>query len=56
MDSTTVMLSNLAMDEQRKVYFSEIDNMGKGTPLPPSPIPTKPAIKTGNAPRSDRQA
>jgi predicted dehydrogenase len=34
MDSTTVMLSNLAMDEQRKVYFSEIDNLGKG-PLPP---------------------
>jgi len=27
-DSTAVMLSNLAMDEGRRVYFSEIDNMG----------------------------
>jgi predicted dehydrogenase len=28
-DSIAVMLSNLAMDEQRKVYFSEIEQMGK---------------------------
>lgn len=29
-DSTAVMLSNLAMDEGRRVYFSEIENMGRG--------------------------
>jgi predicted dehydrogenase len=29
-DSIAVMLSNLAMDEGRKVYFSEIDKMGRG--------------------------
>jgi hypothetical protein len=28
-DSIAVMLSNLSMDEQRKVYFSEIEQMGK---------------------------
>ena len=28
-DSVAVILSNLAMDEGRKVYFSEIDKMGK---------------------------
>ncbi len=28
-DSTAVMLSNLAMDEGRRVYFSEIDKLGK---------------------------
>ncbi len=27
-DSVAVMLSNLSMDEERKVYFSEIDEMG----------------------------
>jgi predicted dehydrogenase len=50
MDSTTVMLSNLAMEEQRKVYFSEINNMGTGAPtqIPPSPVPARPAIKSGN--------
>ncbi|MBV8833944.1 MAG: Gfo/Idh/MocA family oxidoreductase [Acidobacteriaceae bacterium] len=30
-DSTAVMLSNLAMDENRRVYFSEIDKMGLDT-------------------------
>lgn len=30
-DSTAVMLSNLAMDENRRVYFSEIDTMGADT-------------------------
>jgi len=28
-DSVAVMLSNLAMDEGRRVYFSEIDKMGR---------------------------
>jgi predicted dehydrogenase len=30
-DSTAVMLSNLAMDENRRVYFNEIDKMGLDT-------------------------
>ncbi len=29
-DSTMVILSNLAMDEGRRVYFSEIEKMGRG--------------------------
>lgn len=29
-DSTSVILSNLAFDEGRRVYFSEIDKMGRG--------------------------
>ncbi|HEY2015306.1 MAG TPA: Gfo/Idh/MocA family oxidoreductase [Bryobacteraceae bacterium] len=29
-DSVAVILSNLAMDEGRKVYFNEIDKMGRG--------------------------
>lgn len=29
-DSTTVTLANLAMDEGRRVYFNEIDKMGRG--------------------------
>ena len=29
-DAVAVILSNLAMDEGRKVYFNEIDKMGKG--------------------------
>jgi len=28
-DSISVILSNLAMDEGRKVYFNEIEKMGK---------------------------
>jgi hypothetical protein len=28
-DSISVMLSNLAMDQDRKVYFNEIEKMGK---------------------------
>ena len=31
-DSTAVILSNLAMDEQRRVNFSEIATLGKGKP------------------------
>jgi hypothetical protein len=33
-DSTAVILSNLAMDEGRRVYFNEIDKMGM-TPAAP---------------------
>jgi len=36
-DSIGVILSNLAMDEQRKVNFSEIDSMGKGAPAAKKP-------------------
>ena len=31
-DAIAVILSNLAMDEGRKVYFNEIDKMGRGEP------------------------
>jgi predicted dehydrogenase len=33
-DSIAVMLSNLAMDEGRKVYFNEIEKMGRGDVKP----------------------
>ena len=33
-DSVAVILSNLAMDEGRKVYFNEIDKMGKPAAAP----------------------
>ncbi len=33
-DSIGVILSNLAMDQERKVKWSEIESMGKGTPAP----------------------
>ena len=36
-DSTAVILSNLAMDEGRRVYFNEIDKMGLGKPAPAAP-------------------
>jgi hypothetical protein len=29
-----VIASNLAMDEGRRVYFNEIDNMGRGAEKP----------------------
>ena len=35
-DSVAVMLSNMAMDEGRKVYFDEIEKMGHGEPKPPA--------------------
>jgi predicted dehydrogenase len=38
-DSTMVILSNLAMDEGRRVYFSEIEKMGRGA----EPAKSKPA-------------
>jgi hypothetical protein len=36
-DSISVMLSNLAMDEGRKVYFNEIEKMGRETTAAPTP-------------------
>jgi hypothetical protein len=30
-DSVSVILSNLAMDEGRKVYYSEMEKMGRGS-------------------------
>jgi predicted dehydrogenase len=42
-DSVAVILSNLAMDEGRKVYFSEIDKMGRGEATKAAP----PAAKKG---------
>ena len=33
-DSVSVILSNIAMDEGRKVYFNEIEKMGKGPAAP----------------------
>ncbi len=42
-DSIAVMLSNKAMDEDRRVYFNEIDKMGKGPEKPAA----KPAVKKG---------
>jgi predicted dehydrogenase len=44
-DSTTVILSNLAMDENRRVYFNEINNMGLGTmPQPGAPSSAAAAV------------
>jgi predicted dehydrogenase len=40
-DSTAVILSNVAMDENRRVFFKEIETMGITAPTPP-PIPQKP--------------
>jgi hypothetical protein len=31
-DAIAVILSNKAMDEERKVYFNEMDKLGKETP------------------------
>jgi hypothetical protein len=42
-DSTAVILSNKCMDEDRRVYFNEIDKMGKGGDTKPA----KPAVKKG---------
>jgi len=37
-DSTAVILSNLAMDDNRRVYFKEMEMMGVAPPTPP-PVP-----------------
>jgi len=33
-DSVAVILSNMAMDEGRKVYFNEMEKLGRGTATP----------------------
>ena len=43
-DSIAVIMSNTAMDENRRVYFSEIDKMGRN----PGPEPQPPFF--GGAP------
>jgi predicted dehydrogenase len=43
-DSIAVILSNLAMDEGRTVYFNEIEKMGK---TPEAPAKGKPAARKG---------
>ena len=43
-DSTAVMLSNKAMDENRRVYFNEIDKLGTGAT--PAGKPVAPGTKT----------
>ncbi len=35
-DSTGVMLANMAMDQERRVYFSEMDKLGRGEKAPES--------------------
>jgi predicted dehydrogenase len=40
-DSTAVILSNIAMDENRRVYFKEIETLGIAAP-PPPPAPEAP--------------
>jgi predicted dehydrogenase len=35
-DAEAVILSNLAMDENRRVYYAEMDKMGRGEPHPTS--------------------
>ena len=43
-DSIAVILANQAMDEGRRVYFSEMEKMGKGDAKPAA---GKPAVKKG---------
>ena len=42
-DSTAVILSNLCMDENRRVYFNEIDKMGLPASPAKPPVVAKPA-------------
>ncbi|MDX2154703.1 MAG: Gfo/Idh/MocA family oxidoreductase [Bryobacteraceae bacterium] len=44
-DSIAVILSNLAMDEQRRVYFNEIEKMGR-TPAEAKPAAAAPVKRT----------
>jgi hypothetical protein len=46
-DSTSVILSNLAMDEERRVLYSEIAKLGNGQPKPAAP-PAAAKKKTAN--------
>jgi predicted dehydrogenase len=47
-DSTAVILSNIAMDENRRVFFKEIETMGM--PAPPAPAAAKPSAQPVPAP------
>jgi predicted dehydrogenase len=44
-DSTAVILSNIAMDENRRVYFKEIETMGLPAPAKPAAQPAPVAAK-----------
>ena len=46
-DAVAVILSNLAMDEGRKVYFNEIDKLGLDTKKLTTQVPGKPAHNIG---------
>jgi predicted dehydrogenase len=46
-DAVAVILSNMAMDEGRKVYFNEIDKMGLDTKKLTTQVPGKPAHNIG---------
>jgi predicted dehydrogenase len=46
-DAVAVILSNLAMDEGRKVYFNEIDKMGLDIKKLTTQVPGKPATNVG---------
>lgn len=46
-DAVAVILSNLAMDEGRKVYFNEIEKMGLDTKKLTTQAPGKPAANVG---------
>jgi predicted dehydrogenase len=48
-DSAAVILANLAMDEGRRVQFSEIDKMGRGSSRKPEARSPKPEAKPQNA-------
>jgi len=49
-DSTAVILSNIAMEENRRVYFKEIETMGIALPTPaPSPVLNVPQSGTAAA-------
>ncbi len=46
-DSTAVILSNIAMEENRRVYFKEMETMG--LPAPPVPVIPKPSVQAAPA-------
>jgi len=51
-DSTAVILSNLAMDENRRVYFKEMETMGIAVPTPPpAPVIDVPAKSSPSQPQ-----
>lgn len=49
-DSTAVILSNMAMDENRRVAFKEIETMG--LPAPPKPVVAPPPSVTASTPKA----